>query len=100
MPHFVLAGLKHGVERRALPVFCCFAFTGRAVFEGVAFVRVDVTPAKALALEYGMQRVDEDEPAREFQPGGSRALAEFAHKLGFGDAGQAGARQPIHDLEA
>ena len=98
--HLVLTGLKHGVERRALPVLRGLALAGRSIFERVAFVRFDVAPAEALALEDGMQRVDENEAARQIDAGRPGAFAELAHKVGFRDAGEARTGQPVHDLKA
>ncbi len=98
--HLVVAVLEHVEEHRAAPALGGVAFGGRAVFERVALVALPVAPAEAAALIDRMQRVDDDQPAREFQPFGAAALAEAAEQFVFGQAGQPLAGQPVHQRKA
>ena len=54
----------------------------------VALVGLGVVPAKAAALEDRVQRIDEDEAARQVEPAGPAALAEAAQQIVLGQAGQ------------
>nr|AAF22882.1 adenylate cyclases-like protein [Bradyrhizobium japonicum] len=71
--HLVVAVLEHVEEHRAAPVLGRIAFGGRTVFERVALVARPVAPAETAALIDRMQRVDDDEGAREFQALGAAA---------------------------
>ena len=99
-PQFVVAVLKHVKEGRAPPVLRRIALPGRSIFEAVALVGLGVVPAKSAALENRVQRIDEDQPARQIEAFGAAALAEAAHQIVLGKAGQALADQPVHQLEA
>ena len=94
--HLVMAVFEHVKEGRAAPVLRGVALAGRAVFEGVALVGLDVVPAKPAALEDRMQRIDEDEAARQIEALGPAALAEAAQQVVLGQAGEALADQPVH----
>ena len=97
-PHFVMAVFEHVKEGGAAPVLRRIALGGRAVFEALAFVGFGVVPAKSAPLENRMQRIDEDQPARQLEAFGAAALAEAANEIVFRHAGQALADQPVHQL--
>ena len=99
-PHFVMAVFEHVKEDGAAPVLRGVALAGRSIFEAVALVGFGVVPAKSAALENRVQRVDEDEAARHIETAGPAALAEAAHQIVLGHAGQALAGQPVHQVEA
>ena len=88
------------VECRAPPVFRGVALVGRAILEPVALVGLGVVPAKSAALEHRVQRVDEDEGARQLQAMGAAALAEAAKQIVFGQTCQALVDQPVHQAQA
>src|ERR1700730_7436895 len=98
-PYLVMAVLEHVKEGRAAPVLRGVAIVGRAVFEGVALVGVDVVPAKPAAFIDRMQGIDEDEGARQVQPLVAAALAEAAAHFVLGQAGETLADQPVHQTK-
>ena len=83
-PHLVMAVFEHVKEGGAPPVLRRIAFPGRAIFEAVALVGFGVVPAKSAALENRVQRIDEDQPARQIEAFGAAALAEAAHQIVLG----------------
>ena len=83
-PHFVVAVLQHVKEGRAPPVLRRIALPGRSIFEAVALVGLGVVPAKSAALENRVQRIDEDQAARQIEAFGAAALAEAAHEIVLG----------------
>jgi hypothetical protein len=66
-PHFLLAVFEHVKEGGAPPVLRGVARAGRSIFEAVALVGFGVVPAKSPALEDRMQRIDENEAARQIE---------------------------------
>ena len=54
---------------------------GRTIFETVALVGLGVGPAEAATLEHRVQRVHEDERARQLDALGAAALAEAADQV-------------------
>ncbi len=90
----------HVIKGGAAPVLGGVARAGRAIFKTVALVAFGIVPAKAAPLEDRVQRVDEDETARQVQPAGPAALAEAAQQIVFRQAGQALADQPVHQAQA
>ena len=99
-PDLVMAVLEQMVKHGAAPALGGIARTGRAIFEGFAFVGLGVVPANAAALEDRVQRIDEEEATRQIEPLGAAALAEAAQQVVFGQAGQTLADQPVHQLQA
>src|SRR6266478_801157 len=91
----VMTVFEHVIERGAAPVFRGRALAGRSVLEGVALVCFGVVPAKSAPLENRVQRIDEDEAARQVETAGPAALAEAADQIVLGRAGQALADQPV-----
>jgi hypothetical protein len=79
-----MAVFEHVVEGGATPVLGGVALVARHVFEGVALVGFPVVPAKAASLVDRVQRVDEDEAARQMQATVPAALAEAANQVGLG----------------
>jgi len=69
------------VEGRPPPVGLGIAGFGRTIFETIALVALGVGPAKTAALEHRVQRVDEDEPARQLDALGAAALAKTADQV-------------------
>ncbi|UCF51982.1 MAG: hypothetical protein JSV48_22135, partial [Bradyrhizobium sp.] len=98
--HLLMAMLEHVEEHRAAPACGRIALGARAVFERIALVAGSVAPAEAAPLIDRMQRVDDDEPARQFQALGTAALAEAAKQVDFGQAREALAGQPVHQRKA
>jgi hypothetical protein len=88
------------VEGRPPPVRRGIARFGRAIFETVALIGLGVGPAEAAALEHRVQRVDEDEPARQLDAPSAAALAETADQVVSGQTRQALADQPVHQAQA
>src|SRR4029079_144244 len=88
------------VEGRPPPVFRGVAGFGRTIFEAVALVGFGIGPAETAPLEHGMQRVDEDERARQLDAFGAAALAETADQVVSRQASQALADQPVHQAQA
>ena len=86
------------VERRQ--ALRCLADRGRAVLEYFALVALLVVPAEAAALKTRVQRVDDDEAARNRHPLGAAALAEAAEQIVFGQTFQTLADQPVHQAQA
>ena len=78
---FVQAVFQLVVESRPPPVGLGIAGFGRTIFEAVALVGLGVGPAEAAPFEYGVQRVHEDERARQFDALGAAALAETADQV-------------------
>ena len=99
-PDLVGAVLEHVVKGRTPPVLRRRALVARAVFEDVALIGLLCVPAKAAALEDRVQRIDEDEAARQVQPAGPAALAEPAQQIVFRQAGQTLMDQPVHQAQA
>ena len=97
---FVMAVFEHVIEGGAAPVLRGMALAGRSILEGVALVGFGVVPAKSAALENRVQRIDEDEAARQVETACPAALAEAADQIGLGHAGQALAHQPVHQLQS
>ena len=96
----VVAVFQHVMEGGTAPVLCSITVGRGLVFEAVALVGLGVAPAKAAALIDRMQRVDEDEPARQVEPVRAAALAEAADEVVFGQAREALADQPVHQAQA
>ena len=94
------AGLEQVVERAAAPALRVLATLARPpVLDDRALVRHRVAaPAEDAALVDRVQRVDEDEGARERQPGGDGPLAEAAQEIRLGRPGQPRGRDPGPDL--
>ena len=99
-PDLVMAVLEQMMEGRAAPGLGGIALIGRAIFEHFALVALGVVPAKAAALEDRMQRVDEDDAARQIEPAGAAALAEAAQQVVFRQSGQTLADQPVHQMRS
>src|ERR1700716_1521039 len=95
-----MAVLEHVVEGGAPPVLRGVALAGRAILKTVALVGLGGIPAKAAALEDRVQRIDEDQPARQIEPACPAALAEAAQQVILGQTGQALADQPVHQAQA
>ena len=95
-----MAVFEHVVEGRAPPVLRGIALVGRTIFESFAFVGLGIGPAKSAPLEDRVQRIDEDEPARQVEALGAAALAKAAQQIVFGQAGETLADQPVHQTQA
>ncbi|MEH2469456.1 fructose-specific component phosphotransferase system IIB-like protein [Nitrobacteraceae bacterium AZCC 2299] len=98
--HLVMAVLEHVEERRASPVGGGLALLGRAIFERIALVGLGVVPAEAAALEDRVQRVDENEAARQLEPTVTTAFAEAADQVVFRQTGEPLADQPAHQFQS
>ena len=96
---FVIAVFKHVVEDRAAPVLRGVALVGRSIFERVALVGFGVVPAKSVSLEYRVQRIDQNEPARQLQPFGTATLAEAADQIVLWQTSETLADQPVHQAQ-
>ena len=92
---FLTAGLQQVVERTALPDCGGLAFGGAAILGGRLFLHVVVAPAEDGAFVHRMQRVDDDERARDRKAGDVALLAEFTQQVGFLRALQATADDPV-----
>ena len=75
-PHLTCAGLKQVEEGTAPPVFRRFADIGWAVFDDGLLLDAIVPPAKGASLVNRVERIHEDNCAREFDPRPAAALAE------------------------
>src|ERR1700704_2398798 len=95
-----MAVFEHVVERGTAPVLGGVALGARHVFECVALVGFPVVPAKAASLIDRMQRVDEDQAARQMQAAVAAALAEAADQVALGKAGETLTDQPVHQVQA
>ena len=99
-PQLLVAMLQHVEEGAAPPVPRRIAGIGRAILETVALVGFGVVPAKAAALEDRVQRIDEDEPARQVETARPAALAETADQVVLRQAGEALGHEPVHQAQA
>jgi hypothetical protein len=99
-PHFVMTAFEHVKEGGAAPISCSIAVSGRPVFEALALVGFTVVPAKSAPLENRVQRIDEDQPARQLEALRAAALAEAANEIILRHAGQALAHQPVHQAQS
>ena len=99
-PHFLLAVFEHVKEGGAPPVLRGGARAGRAILEDVALVCFGVVPAKPAALENRMQRIDEEEAARQIDTPCPAALAKAANQIVLGQAGQTLANQPVDQVQS
>src|SRR5207247_10691420 len=59
-----------------------------------------LVPAKRPALEDRMQRIDENEAARQIETACPAALAKAADQIVLGQAGQALANQPVDQVQS
>src|SRR5260370_12206751 len=91
---------EHVIECGAAPVFRGGAFFGRSILEAVAFVCFSIVPAKSTPLEDRVQRIGEDDAARQVETSRPAALAEAANQIVLGQAGQALADQPVHQVQS
>ncbi len=98
--HLVVTMLQQMIEHRSAPILRCVALGRRAVFDDVALVARRIAPAERATLIDRVQRIDDDQPTREFQPLGAAALAEATQQFGFGQAGEPLAGQPVHQRKA
>src|ERR1700744_6285398 len=93
-----MAPFEHVEEYRTTPSVVIVA--GRPIFERIAFVGVDIVPAKSTTFENRMQRVDKDKAARQIQARGTALLAEATDQVILGQPGEALACQPVHQPKA
>ena len=98
-PQFVMAAFEHVIKRGAAPVQRGVALAGRPVFEAVALVGFGVVPAESAALENRVQRIDEDDAARQLEALRAAALAEAANQIVLRQSGQPLAHHPVHQLQ-
>ena len=91
--------LEHVKEGGAAPVLRGVAIAGRSIFERIALVGFGIVPAKSTSLEHWMQRIDEDEAARQIETFRTATLAEATQQIVLGEAGQALANQPVHQVQ-
>ncbi len=99
-PHFVMTVFEHVIKGGAPPVLRGIARAGRSILEAVALVCFGVVPAKSAPLEDRMQRIDEDEAARQIETACPAALAKAANQIVLGQAGQALANQPVDQVQS
>lgn len=96
----VVAVFEHVMEDRAAPVPRGVALTGRSVLECIVLVGFGVVPAKSAPLENRVQRIDEDQPARQFETACPAAFAKTADQVDLGQTAQALAHQPVHQVQS
>src|SRR3977135_2258994 len=99
-PQFVMTVFEHVIEGGPTPVLRGIALAGRSILEDSALVCFGVVPAKSAPLENRVQRIDEDEAARQIKTSCPAALAEAANQGVLRHAGPALADQPVHQVQS